>query len=64
MTGSDLMIEVMGRFNEGEPQAVMVVWTDENGDVCCKTNCSHTQSIGMAEYAKALAISAIMESKQ
>jgi len=46
--------------SRGEPQAVMVVWTDENGDVCCKTNCSHTQSIAWL-IREGFGDSAIME---
>lgn len=57
------MIEVMSRFNGAEPESVMVVWTDEDGCVCCISNCGHTQSIGMAEYAKALALKTMFEGR-
>lgn len=63
MTASETLIEVMSRFSEAEPIAVLIVWTDENGDACCKSNCGHTQTIGMAQYAQVLAMKTMMENQ-
>jgi hypothetical protein len=65
MTGTEMLIDVMSKFGEhGEPIAVMVVWTDENGDICIKTNCVHSHTVGMAEYAKHFALATILNSKE
>jgi hypothetical protein len=56
------MIEVMGCFQKAEPVNVLIVWTDEEGGVGVKTNCTHTQTIGMAKYAEALALNTLLTS--
>jgi hypothetical protein len=54
----------MGRFrDQGEPEAVMVVWA-ANGDVCVKTNCVHTHAIGLARFAEAKAMAAILSQSE
>jgi hypothetical protein len=51
--GTDMLMKILERFGEhGEPLAVLVVYTDVNGDVWMKTNCVHTHAIGLADYAK------------
>lgn len=62
MTASETLIEVMSRFQNAEPEAVLIVWTDADGEVCCRSNCSHTKTIGLAEYAKALALATLLDS--
>ena len=50
--GSDMLMKIMERFGEyGEPLAMLVVYTDVNGDVWMKTNCVHSHALGLAEYA-------------
>jgi hypothetical protein len=62
MTGMETLISVMEKFGQhGEPEAILIVWTDTNGDVCIKTNCSHTQTVGMARYAEAYALKTLLE---
>jgi hypothetical protein len=61
MTASETMIEVMSRFQKAEPLDVLIVWTDEEGGVSVKSNCTHTRTIGMAKYAEALAMNTLLE---
>lgn len=62
MTGTEMLINVMEKFGQhGEPEAVLVVWTDTSGDVCIKTNCGHTHTVGMAEYAKTFALQILLQ---
>ena len=62
MTGTEMLINVMEKFGQhGEPEAVLVVWTDTNGDVCIKSNCGHTHTVGMAEYAKHFALQVLFQ---
>lgn len=64
MRGTELLAEVMGRFrDQGEPDAVMVVWAG-NGDVCIKSNCVHTHTVGLARFAEAKAMTAILSQSE
>ena len=46
-------MSIMERFGEeGEPLAMVVVYTDVNGDVVTRSNCVNTHSVGLMEYAK------------
>jgi hypothetical protein len=50
--GTDILIKILERFGMyGEPLAMLVVYTDVNGDVWMKTNCVNTHALGLAEYA-------------
>jgi hypothetical protein len=61
MTGTEMLIEAMTRWGEhSEPNAVLLVYTDTAGEVWMKTNCSHTQTVGMAEYAKHFALATLL----
>lgn len=52
-SGTEMLMKIMTRFGEhGEPLAMLVVYTDVNGDVWMKTNCTHTHAIGLATYAQ------------
>lgn len=62
MSGTEMLMEVLGRFGEeGEPLAMLVVYTDVNGDVAMKTNCTHTHAVGLATYAQHNVLTAMME---
>jgi hypothetical protein len=58
------MIEVMTRFQKAEPESILIVWTDEHGCVGLKTNCGHTQTIGMARYAETVAMNTLLDSPE
>jgi hypothetical protein len=51
-TGTDALIEVMEKWGESEPKALLVVWTDEDGNISVHTLGACTQAIGLAAYAK------------
>lgn len=64
-SGTEMLVKIMSRFGEhGEPLAMLVVYTDTNGDVWMKTNCTHTHAIGLATYAQANIIAAVVGQKE
>jgi hypothetical protein len=65
MTGSEMMVEVMKRMAEqGEPDAVLVVWADPSGCVNLKTNCANTHTIGLGVYAAATALVQLIQNPE
>lgn len=52
MTSSELMIDTLTKFGDAEAAAVIVIWTDTNGDVQAVSNASKTHVIGMCEFTK------------
>lgn len=56
MTATDLIMAVMEEFSTAEAKSMVVVWTDEGGEVCLASNCSDLEAIGMSEYLKARAL--------
>jgi len=60
---SQTLIDCMGKFAEAEPTRVMVVWTDESGDLCWSLSGerSYTQMIGMVECVKAVLMRQFLE---
>ena len=61
MNGTEMLINVLEKFGQhGEPEAVLLVWTDTNGDVWIKTNCANTHTVGMARYAEAFALQILL----
>jgi hypothetical protein len=60
-TGTEMLMKILSRFGEhGEPLAMLVVYTDVNGDVWMKSNCTHTHAIGLATYAQHNVIKAVV----
>lgn len=51
-SGTQLLIEVMEEFGDCEPKHIVVVWTDQDGNLHTDANCGHTQLVGLMEYAK------------
>lgn len=47
---------VMEEFGTAEAKSMLVVWSDEGGDLCLASNCDDVATIGMAEYAKGRAM--------
>lgn len=61
-TGTEVLMQTITSFEEhGEPVAILIVWTDENGCITLRTNSLNHNVIGLAEYAKQSAIRAIFE---
>ena len=51
---SDWLIDVFSEFSRGEPTAIAVIFTDENGDLVIKTQERRIVVIGLLEAAKNL----------
>jgi hypothetical protein len=65
MSGSDMLVEVLKRFAvQGEPKAILAVWTDPNGCVNFKTNCANTHTVGMGVYVAVEALIEIIKNPQ
>lgn len=65
MTGTETLAKVISRFGiQGEPRALLVVWTDNNGCVNLKTNCENTHAIGMGIYVAAAALISIIRTPE
>lgn len=56
MTATELIMAVMDEFSTAEAKEMLVVWSDEGGDLCIASNCSDVMTIGMSEYAKSRAL--------
>lgn len=52
MTGTELLIAALDRLKESEPEAMLIIWTDENGDISILSNAPNSHIIGLGEYAK------------
>ena len=63
--GTEMLMKIMSRFGEhGEPLAMLVVYTDVNGDVWMKTNCVLTHAIGLAAYAQTNVLNTLMQQEK
>lgn len=51
-SGTDLLMKVMEKFQHGEPEAMLIVWTDENRDICIVTNCQNSHALGLSEWSR------------
>jgi hypothetical protein len=49
MTSSELLIDTLTKFGTSEPTGVVVIWTDEAGDIAVVSNCAMSS---VTEYAK------------
>ena len=56
MTATELMMMIMEEFSTAEAKQMLVVWSDEGGDLCIASNCNDFETIGLAEYAKSRAL--------
>ena len=60
-----MLVEVLRKLEvQGEPQAMLTVWTDNNGCVNVKSNCAHTHTIGMGVYAAAFALVRLLQNPE
>jgi hypothetical protein len=60
-----MLVEVLKRFAvQGEPGAVLAVWTDPSGCVNVRSNCVDTHSIGLGVYAAASALLRIIKNPE
>ena len=59
-TASELCMEALDDFSQSEPIALLIIFTNEAGQIAVKSTCSASHAIGLAEYAKAEALARIM----
>ncbi len=52
MTSSELLIDALTKFGDSEPNGILIIWTDEDGNVQMTANTTYAHAMGMAEYAK------------
>ena len=64
-TPTETLLACLTRFGEAEPKRVLVVWTDEAGDLCWSISGtrSYTAMIGMLECVKAVLMAEFMEAR-
>jgi hypothetical protein len=52
-TATDTLIHIMEEFGKAEPHDCIVIWTDEEGDICWSSSTdSYCTKIGLLETAK------------
>jgi hypothetical protein len=59
---TEVLIKAMETFGEVEPDAVLIIWTDERGDLCFTHDghLTNTQALGLLEAVKALVVRRIV----
>lgn len=62
-TPTDTLMKCMEEFGDAEPQRVIVVWTNDAGDLCWSVSGPYnfTHIIGMLECAKAKVMEKFIE---
>lgn len=62
-TPSETLIACLDKFGEAEPEAALVAWVDENGDLCWSFSGEHSfcRMIGMVECVKATLMRRFLE---
>ncbi|HEX5234149.1 MAG TPA: hypothetical protein VFW25_02335 [Silvibacterium sp.] len=56
-SSTDTLMSVMETFGQSEPNECIVVWTNEDGDICCSaTTDSRSVKLGMLEMMKQLIV--------
>lgn len=51
-SSTDILMNALEEFGKSEAKSVMVIWTDEAGDVCICSNATRTQGLGFCAYVK------------
>ncbi len=52
MTSSELLIDTLTKFGDSEPDGILIIWTDTDGNIQMAANTTASHAMGMAEYAK------------
>ena len=65
-TPTETLLQCLERFGRAEPDRVVVVWTDEGGDLCWATSKprTYTHMIGMLECLGAILMREFLESPE
>jgi hypothetical protein len=65
MKADEMLSDIVRRIAvQGEPRAILVVWTDPSGCVNIKSSGSYTETIGMAVYAHSSALTALLKNPE
>lgn len=59
-TATEVLINAMDSLKGGEALAMLIVWTDENGDLSVRTSCVSSHAIGLAKYAEAYLLNSLL----
>lgn len=51
-SATEVLIDAMDSLKAGEALAMLIVWTDENGNLSIRMSCTSSHAIGLAVYAK------------
>ena len=51
-TAQEILEQAFEEFSKSEGQRIVIVFTDNDGNICTLTNASHHERIGLCEYAK------------
>lgn len=51
-TCTDILIETLEDFGQSEPQYVLIIFNDDEGNITIKGNPPASMAVGMTEYAK------------
>lgn len=59
-TATEVLIDTMNSLQSSEATAILIVWTDENGNLNVRTSCVSSHAIGLARYAEAYLLNSIL----
>lgn len=62
MTGTDLIMDVASKLQDGEANGMLIVWTNEHGELNLASSCCHSHALGLAEYARIRLATLLIES--
>lgn len=62
-SATEVLIDAMDSLKSGEATAMLIVWTDENGNLSIRTSCVSSHAIGLATYAKEFLVKGLVDSE-
>lgn len=51
-TASEILFDALADFNQSEATAVVILYTNDAGDLCIKSNAVYSSGIGMCHYGR------------
>lgn len=60
-TCTELLIKALEDFGTAEPTSVVILYTNQEGELIMMRNATHTQLIGLCEYGKQAGLRRIFE---
>lgn len=58
---TDILIKALEDFGIAEPASLVLLYTNNEGEIVLTRNASHTQAIGLCEYGKQAALRRIFD---